>query len=210
MEHYWNAEVGDDFKPELFDFTFNSMNYSMYSSSGVFSSLKADHGSLFLTSVLVEEVKKYMEGLSSSELGFFNALDVGSGYGLISLLLADSIAAYKGDMIDVSPRAIRLSEMNINKFALEDRLKVFESDKYDKIDGKYDIIYTNPPIRTGKKNVHEILEGSFHHLKDGGKFYAVMRKSHGAKSAVKKLNEVYSNCEVIKKDKGFYLLCSSK
>ncbi len=210
MKHYWNTDIDDDFKAALFDFKYRDKNYHLYSSDAVFSSFKADLGSLILTSVLIEEVEKYIEHLGSDELKFFNALDVGCGNGLISILLSDHIPTYKGDMIDVSLRALNLSEKNIKHYQFSDRLFVFESDKYDKVDKTYDVIFTNPPIRTGKENVHQILAGSKEYLKEGGLFFAVIRKSHGAKSALNKLKEIYSNCEIIKKSKGYYILCSKK
>ncbi len=210
MKHYWNTEIEEDFKPELFDFNFINKKYSIYSSSAVFSAFKADQGSLILTALLIDYIKQYLANLSSEELKFFNALDVGCGNGLISLLLADRIADYQGDMIDLSPRAISLSQMNIAELALAEKLNVFVSDKYEKINKKYDIIYTNPPIRTGKKNVHAILEDSKQYLKANGLFFAVIRKSHGAQSAIKKLKEVYGNCEIAKRSKGFYVIVAKR
>ncbi len=210
MEHYWNTEIDENFNAELFDFRFKEEEYKMYSSNAVFSSFKADEGSLILTAVLIEYINDYLTNLSSDELEFFNALDIGCGNGIISLLLASCIVAYQGDMIDISQRAIALAKMNINQFSCEEKLNVFASDKFAEIDKKYDIIYTNPPIRTGKKNVYAIFENSKEYLKDEGLFFAVIRKSHGAKSAIKKLHDVYGNCEIVKKSKGFYVIISKK
>lgn len=206
MNHYWNGNLGEDFAPELFEFQFGGRNFSMYSSGGVFSSFQADEGSLILLSCLLDRMNMYLSGWSSEELELFRVLDLGCGNGLLSLLCAFFLEQYRGEMTDISPRALVLSEMNIKKFQMEDRLKAYESDKYRKVEGLFDIIFTNPPIRTGKSNVHEILEGARLHLKEGGEFYAVIRKNHGAPSALKKLKEVYGNAEIIKKSKGFYVL----
>ncbi|MBF1104407.1 MAG: methyltransferase, partial [Solobacterium sp.] len=47
-------------------------------------------------------------------------------------------------------------------------------------------------------------------LEVGGSIYAVIRKQQGAESAKKKFAEVFGNCEVISKDRGYYILQSRK
>ena len=64
--------------------------------------------------------------------------------------------------------------------------------------------------KLGKKVVFEILEKAFDYLNDEGELWIVIRKSHGADSAKKKMNEVFGNCDIIKRDKGFYVLMSKK
>ncbi|MDO4521365.1 MAG: hypothetical protein Q4B44_06950 [Erysipelotrichaceae bacterium] len=39
---------------------------------------------------------------------------------------------------------------------------------------------------------------------------AVIRRKQGAESAVKKLTEIFGNCEVISRDKGYWVLRSTK
>ena len=49
-----------------------------------------------------------------------------------------------------------------------------------------------------------------HSLKDGGALYFVMRKDHGAKTAIKDLSDIY-NSEIITKEKGFFVIkCISR
>ncbi len=210
MKHYWNTKIDKDFNPQAFSFSFDEKEYSLYSSNAVFSAYKADLGSLILTRVLIQEISEYVNKLSSDIDYNFKALDLGCGYGLISILLADKIEKYKGDMIDVSERALALSKLNIDKMNFNDKLNVFESDKFKNVSEEYDFIYTNPPIRTGKQNIYQIFEEAFDYLKKDGLFLAVIRKNHGAKSAVNKLKEVYGNCEVVKKSKGYYIIQSIK
>ncbi|MDO4772597.1 MAG: methyltransferase [Bacillota bacterium] len=210
MDHYWNSDIGESFHPELFSFVFENRSFTMYSSSSVFSSFKADEGSLILASCLREGITSYLSGRSPEEKLQFRALDVGCGYGLLSILLAELIPAYRGDMIDVSQRAIKLAQMNVQKFQKEERLRVFESDKYQNVRERYDIVYTNPPIRTGKANVHAILEGAGEVLKPNGELYVVIRKSHGAPSAAKKMRELYGSCEIWKRSKGYYVLYAKR
>ena len=48
------------------------------------------------------------------------------------------------------------------------------------------------------------------HLVVGGTLTAVLQKKQGAPSAKKKLEEVFGNCQVLKKDKGYFILQSIK
>lgn len=70
-------------------------------------------------------------------------LGVGSGCLLITLLL-EFKNAY-GDGIDISSKALEIAQINAEKFALGNRIKLYQSDWFDKVDGKYDLIISNPP-----------------------------------------------------------------
>lgn len=74
---------------------------------------------------------------------------------------------------------------------------------------KYDAIISNPPIRAGKEVVHEILTGAFDYLNDGGHLTIVIQKQ-GAPSAQRKMEEVFGNCQLVARDKGYFILRSYK
>ncbi|MEF9962532.1 MAG: methyltransferase, partial [Erysipelotrichaceae bacterium] len=110
---------------------------------------------------------------------------------------------------DVNPRALDLAKDNaiINEVDVEVKL----SHVYENIMGNtFSDIISNPPIRAGKVIVHEILSGSYEHLACGGRLWVVIRKAQGAPSAIAKIKEVYGNCEIMKKDKGYYVLMAEK
>ena len=109
-------------------------------------------------------------------------------------------------MSDVNKRAIHLSKMAIKEQNLE--AKVFESDAYQNITDKYDYIISNPPIRVGKKILHEILFGAKNYLNEKGQLWIVVNKAQGAKSLVKDLSSEYK-VEIKNKSKGFYIICAS-
>jgi 16S rRNA (guanine1207-N2)-methyltransferase len=135
-------------------------------------------------------------------------LDVGGGVGVLGIIIS-KINDCEVDMLEINQRAVSLCEDNIS-FNNANKCKIYESDIYEKADGVYDVIISNPPIRAGKKVVFEILEKSKEHLNDNGELWIVIRKSHGADSARKKLIEVFGNCEIVKRDSGFYILKSIK
>ena len=44
------------------------------------------------------------------------------------------------------------------------------------------------------------------HLSTGGKMLVVIRKQQGAESAKKELDEIFGNCEIARKDRGYWIL----
>ena len=136
-------------------------------------------------------------------------LDVGCGYGVIGISLALTEPNALVTMVDVNERAMNLARQNaLNNGA--NNVLVKESFAYQNIDDTYDLIVTNPPIRAGKKVVHEILEGSFEHLKEDGELFVVIQKKQGAESAVKKLKTLYNFVDRVAIDKGYWIIKCKK
>jgi tRNA1Val (adenine37-N6)-methyltransferase len=72
-------------------------------------------------------------------------LDVGSGTGLIALMLAQRSPA-KIDAVDIDKNACEQSEINFRNSPFADRLKVYHTDfKFYSPTCKYDLIVSNPP-----------------------------------------------------------------
>ena len=65
------------------------------------------------------------------------------------------------------------------------------------VEKQYTLIISNPPIRAGKKVVHDILLNSIKYLEQNGRMYCVIQKKQGAESALKALEEVYKKVEVV-------------
>ena len=162
--------------------------------AGVFSKKMIDFGSQVLLSCLAFQPGE-------------TVLDVGCGYGPLGLSLAKAQGVH-ATMVDVNTRALDLARKNAAFNQVE--ATIFQSNVYDQVEGCFDHIISNPPIRAGKKVVHEVLSGSFDHLKPGGDLTIVIQKKQGAPSAKAKMEEVFGNCEILKKDKGYYILRSEK
>ena len=71
-------------------------------------------------------------------------------------------------------------------------------------------ILSNPPIRAGKRVVHAIIEEAKDKMLNGGELWIVIQKKQGAPSAEKKMLDVYGNCEIVEKKKGYFILKSKK
>ena len=70
---------------------------------------------------------------------------------------------------------------------------IFESDTYEKVEGTYQYIVTNPPIRAGKKILYSILMNAKKHLVVGGSLFLVIHKDQGAKSTISDLKKIYND-----------------
>ncbi|MDK1727037.1 class I SAM-dependent methyltransferase [Dellaglioa algida] len=200
MTNYYftkNPDVIHDEKEWTFELLNNEFKFT--TDNGVFSKKTVDFGSRVLLNAFAQQ-----------EIIAGNILDVGCGYGPIGLAIAKDQPERQIDMTDVNELALELAKKNaeINKIT---NVSIFESAAYDNVTKTdYATIVTNPPIRAGKNVVHDILSGAFDHLKVGGQLFAVLQKKQGAGSAQKKMADVFGNCEIILKDKGYYILMSVK
>lgn len=162
--------------------------------AGVFSKKMVDYGSqVLLNTVDLDKGKRL--------------LDVGCGYGPLGLTLG-KVFGILPTMVDINSRAVDLAIQNAEKNKVE--ASIFQSNIYEEVSGAFDYIISNPPIRAGKAVVHEIIAGAFDYLVDAGRLTIVIQKKQGAPSAKAKMEEVFGNCTILKKDKGYYILESVK
>mgnify|MGYP003324015636 FL=1 len=76
----------------------------------------------------------------------FKALDIGSGTGIISLMLCQRNLNLELDSVELSPSAIMDAKINIENCNWSNRIKLFHQDLKDfHPDSNYDLIVSNPP-----------------------------------------------------------------
>jgi 16S rRNA (guanine1207-N2)-methyltransferase len=197
-EHYFSSNPSAQSDRQSFHFTLRNHHFTFTTDHGVFSKKEVDFGSRLLIETFEEP----------EVLGDF--LDVGCGYGPIGLSLAKQWPSRKVDMVDVNERALELSSENAKSNGVEN-VNIFKSSAYENVSSnQYAAILTNPPIRAGKKVVHEILEGASTRLKENGELWVVIQKKQGAPSALEKLEELFSEVLVETKKKGYYIIRAKK
>ena len=195
MKHYFTDNT--DLKSEQSQFIFRFHKYDLLftSDNGIFSKSMIDYGSR----VLLDNIEITNEK---------TLLDVGCGYGTFWICLNKVYSHLNVDMVDVNDRALELAKLNAKNNNIH--ANIYKSFIYENVQGSYDVIVTNPPVRAGKEVVTTILQESIEHLNENGSLWVILQKKQGAPSAKKKMEEVFGNCEIVKRDKGYYLLHSVK
>ena len=110
-------------------------------------------------------------------------------------------------MSDVNSFAVKLAKINVEKNrANVDNLIV--GDMWENVVNRYSHVVSNPPIKVGKKVLLDFLGGLKDHLEDNGSVTIVIKKNLGADSTKRMMQEIFGNAEVLKRDKGYYILRS--
>ena len=198
MSHYFENDKNLKSEIRELSYKYNSSFFIFYSDNGVFSRNNIDYGSKLLIETYLKE----------NDINEKRVLDVGCGYGFLGIMVSRVTDSYV-EMIDINKRAVHLTNMNIKRYK-DFKGKTYVSNVYENVEGKYDIIITNPPIRIGKEKLLEILIGAFDHLEDNGLLYYVIRKDQGALSIKKILEENSINVEIINRDKGYFIYRAKK
>ena len=127
------------------------------------------------TEILVQEVIEIVKNKEN-----INILDICTGSGCIGISLKKELENAQVTLSDISLQALEIARKNAEINKVDDKIKIIQSDMFENIKEKYDIIVSNPPyietsiIETLDKTVqnepHIALDGG----KDGLKFYKIL------------------------------------
>ncbi len=92
------------------------------------------------TELIVDQVLKMTK--NKLKLKF---LDIGIGSGCILLSILKEKPFFHGVGIDISKKCINISKKNAHNLKVENRVKFFKTDVDNFVEGKYDLIISNPP-----------------------------------------------------------------
>ena len=195
--HYYSrTQDGIESNPSQYKFNFRDHSFVFNTDNGVFSKDYIDYGSFAMLKAFIP---------NAIELPI---LDMGAGYGPIGIVVS-ALYNKKAIMCEINERAYSLALKNIK--ANNSIAEVYNSNLYEKVEGmQFSSIITNPPIRAGKETVFKIYDGAFTHLATGGELWVVIQKKQGAPSSKEHLESLFGNCEIITRDKGYYILKSVK
>ena len=190
-EHYYTSAPTSEHEERSFRAVFAGRVLAFDTDAGVFSKQHVDPGSELLCSALPE-------GLTG------DVLDMGCGWGAMTVMTLARFPQVNVTMADVNERALALAISNVEKNHMQ--AKAVLSDGFDRIEGMFDAVITNPPIRAGKAVIYRMFEDAKAHLKPGGMLVLVIRKQQGAPSALKFLKTLYARAEVIARDGGYWII----
>ncbi|UJF27012.1 class I SAM-dependent methyltransferase [Planococcus sp. 107-1] len=197
-QHYYSKNPQTKSNPQEWTNTLRGEKFRFQTDSGVFSKGDIDFGSRLL-------VETYEDSSIDGPV-----LDVGCGYGPIGMAIAKAFPQKEVHMVDVNTRAIELAKKNAEKNSIEN-VKIYESDGLSAVaENDFSAILTNPPIRAGKETIFRFYEEAYDKLKQGGSLWVVIQKKQGAPSTQAKLTELFGDCQVIDKKKGYFIFEARK
>ncbi len=188
-------------KEDFFSFSENFLDEEIIlnSCNNVFSKNEIDYG----TKVLIKAI------YDNFDLDGKDCLDLGCGLGVVSIMLLKKFKDAKFVLSDITDISVKLSKTNLEKNGVKS-CEIIKSDLFENIDKNFDFIITNPPIRAGKNLLLKLIDESVNKLKDNGKLVLVIRKNHGEESIKKYMETKFNLVEILKRDKGFYVLKGEK
>lgn len=96
----------------------------------------------FIAELLEEQLAPWIEYPEMVE----SAADICTGSGCLGILLANAFPNAAIDVVDISPDAIAVANINIANYDLHDQVHAIQSDMFSALQGKtYDLIISNPP-----------------------------------------------------------------
>lgn len=190
-EHYFTSEPTSAHEARAFRAVFAGRVLAFDTDAGVFSKQHVDPGSELLCRALPEALSG-------------DVLDMGCGWGAMTVLTLARFPEVRVTMADVNERALALAVSNVEKNHM--KAEAVLSDGFEKVGGLFDAVITNPPIRAGKAVIYKMFEDAKAHLKPGGMLVLVIRKQQGAPSALKFLKEQYARAEVIAREGGYWVI----
>ncbi len=194
MQHYFDQDPHTEHREKRLQVRLFGRDFEFVTDSNVFSRHALDYG----TQVLIEAVARD-EQLPG------RLLDLGCGYGPVGIILKRLFPHLDVEMSDINHRAVELSRKNLGLNQVK-YVKVQQSDGFEHIEGTFDTITLNPPIRAGKKIIYSLFEQAYQHLNEGGHLYIVIQKKQGASSALKALQNLSGTVDRISRDSGYWVL----
>lgn len=174
-DHYFSQEPSSPLKPKTIQIPVAGEIVDVTTASGTFSPAQLDFG----TEVLIEQMD--LAPVSG------NLLDLGCGWGPIALNLGKLRPNTKVWAVDVNTRSVELTQANAKNLGISNINAVLP----DQVpaDLRFSGIWSNPPIRIGKKELHELLLMWLPRLEAGGEAYLVVQKNLGSDSLQKWLTQ---------------------
>ena len=195
VEHYFSASPAGEFRTSEVAVALAGQDFTVETSGGIFSPDHVDAG----TEALLRTVD------SPAQSG--NLLDIGCGWGPIALSLALEAPEAQVYAVDVNERALELTRRNAARVGASN-VHVSTPETVDP-SLTFDTIWSNPPIRVGKAELHGIMTTWIPRLNVDGQAWLVIAKHLGADSFEKWLRSEFAPTHEVERadnHKGFRVL----
>ncbi len=202
MDHYFAAEPASADQRREISVVLDGYPLQVETAPGVFSPGHVDVGTLVL-----------LDTVGSPPAG--NVLDLGCGWGPIALTAAIRTPSAHVYAVDVNERALDLVARNAARVGARVATAPIEPTLPDAVDPnlQFDALWSNPPIRIGKAELHDLLKRWVPRVKPGGEVWLVVQKNLGADSLATWLAEQVDDAgvpwgaiEKVRSSKGFRVL----
>ncbi|QCU79453.1 methyltransferase domain-containing protein [Citricoccus sp. SGAir0253] len=166
--HYFSADPATPERRRRISLTLAGREVEVETANGIFSPEGLDKG----TAAMLHTVP------DPPPSGRF--LDIGAGWGPLALTLGLRSPAAQVTAVEVNDRAARLCRDNAAALGVENLTVARPEDVPDS--ARFDLVWSNPPIRIGKEALHALLLQWLPRLAPGGRAYLVVQKNLGADS----------------------------
>ncbi len=173
-DHYFSASPASPDERRTIRVRLEGRDLDLTTARGVYSPDRLDPG----TAVLLHGAP---DPSPTGEL-----LDLGCGWGPITLTLALRSPGARVWGVDVNERSLDLSRRNAEAAGVSNATFGRPEDVPDGL--RFDTIWSNPPIHVGKAALHELLERWLPRLTDDGVAHLVVQKHLGSDSLQKWIN----------------------
>ncbi|MBX3094761.1 MAG: methyltransferase [Cryobacterium sp.] len=167
-EHYFSQAPASELQLRPLHVVLAGTEVTLSTANGVFSAERIDAG----TSVLLANTPPPPPG--------GNFLDVGCGWGPIALTMAIESPRATVWAIDVNDRALDLVRRNADSLGL-DNVRACRPEEVP-TDIEFMTIRSNPPIRVGKNQLHDLLQLWLPRLEQGADAWLVVQRNLGSDS----------------------------
>jgi 16S rRNA (guanine1207-N2)-methyltransferase len=167
-EQYFTAEPAAPHRAGSVHVLLGDIALELATDAGVFSPRRLDPGTRLLLDV------------APLPPATGNLLDLGSGYGPLALVLAARSPAATVWAVDVNQRALALTSANAERAGVGN-VRCAEPDD-PALPARFELIWSNPPIRIGKDALHRLLAGWLDRLSPGAAAYLVVQRNLGSDS----------------------------
>lgn len=190
-DHYYTVNPNSAHDEWKISATIFGNELTFTTDAGVFSRDGLDRG----TEIMLESLPE-LEG---------RILDLGCGWGPVGVSLGKKYPGLDIVMTDINQRAVDLSIRNLTVNGVTNA-HVVQGDAFENVEGLFNAVITNPPIRAGKAVIYDMFDKAREYLIPGGSLYIVIRKQQGAPSALKYLSTIYDSTETIGRGSGFHVI----